>query len=366
VTGDRIQTRSSTIDRHRYAYLDGIRGVAAILVLVRHTGNFWHFGLYRSYLAVDLFFVLSGFVIAYAYDEKLREGKISTAQFVKIRLIRLYPVFLMSVFMCALVVTAGILFDPPGAAPSVAEIVPVIALTALYLPSRLSGSNDLFPLNGIYWSLFFELLINVVYAAVRRYLNTAVLLVVALSFGLAVALIAYAYGALSAGFTWGFGPIFSGFTRAAFGIFLGLLLFRLRGRFISRFGGLVRPWFAFFLVCALLASPSAGRFDAIVDWLAVALVFPLSILFASRPLSSRFEGLLLTLGSASYPIYVFHRPVGILITRAAGAVVNRHAPFSGVTLVIFLVFFSVWLERRIDIPVRRWLTDRYLRAVKNN
>jgi peptidoglycan/LPS O-acetylase OafA/YrhL len=346
--------------RNRYAYLDGIRGVAAILVLVRHTGNFWHFGFYRSYLAVDLFFILSGFVIAYAYDEKLRDGRISIAQFLKIRLIRLYPVFLMSVFMCALVVMAAMLFDPPGTASPIAEISGVIALTALYLPSHLSGSNDLFPLNAIYWSLFFELVINVVYAVARPWLNTRVLLIATLSFGLMVALIADAYGTLNVGFTWGSGPIFSGFARAAFGIFLGLLLFRLRGRFISRFGGLVNPWFAFLLICALLASPSAGRFDAIADWSAVALVFPLSILFASRPSSTRFEGLLLTLGSASYPIYVFHRPVSALITRAAGAVVNRYAPVTGVLLVIFLVLFSVWLERRIDIPVRRRLTDRFL------
>src|SRR6266567_7433463 len=214
---------------NRYAYLDGIRGVAAILVLVRHTGNFWHFGFHRSYLAVDLFFILSGFVIAYAYDEKLRDGKISIAQFVKIRLIRLYPVFLMSVLMCGVVVAAAVMFDPPGTAPSIAEIASVIVLTAMYLPSRLSGSNDLFPLNGIYWSLFFELLVNVLYAAVRPWLNTAVLVVAAASFGFMVALIAYGYGTLNVGFTWGIGPVFSGFVRAAFGIFLGLLLFRLRG-----------------------------------------------------------------------------------------------------------------------------------------
>jgi peptidoglycan/LPS O-acetylase OafA/YrhL len=345
---------------NRYIFLDGIRGLAAILVLVRHTGNFWHFAFYRSYLAVDLFFILSGFVIAYAYDGKLRDGKISLAQFLKIRLIRLYPVFLMSVFMCALVVLAAVLFDPPGTAPSMAEMAPVIALTALYLPSHLSGSDDLFPLNAIYWSLFFELVVNIVYAAVRPYLSTAVLLVLASSFGLMVASIAYEYGTLNVGFTWGFGAIFSGFARAAFGIFLGLLLFRLRGRFISRFGGLVNPWFAFFLICTLLASPSADRFDAIVDWLAVAVVFPLSILFASQPSSTRFEGLLLSLGSASYPIYVFHRPVSALISRAAGPVVGRYAPFTGVLLVIFLILFSVWLERRVDIPVRRRLTARFL------
>jgi peptidoglycan/LPS O-acetylase OafA/YrhL len=139
-----------------------------------------------------------------------------------------------------------------------------------------------------------------------------------------------------------------------------LLLFRLRGRFIGRFGGLVKPWLAFLLICAVLASPSAAGFDAVTDWLAVAVVFPLSILFASQPSSTRFEGLLLTLGSASYPIYVFHRPIGALLTRAAGAFVSRYAPLTGVLLVVFLVVFSVWLERRVDIPIRRRLTDRFL------
>jgi peptidoglycan/LPS O-acetylase OafA/YrhL len=346
--------------RHRYAYLDGIRGVAALLVLVRHTGNFWHFGFYRSYLAVDLFFVLSGFVIAYAYDEKLRDGKISMAQFVKIRLIRLYPVYVMSVFVCALVVLTALVLDPPGTAPSVAQVMPVIALTAIYLPSRLPGSVELFPLNGVYWSLFFELLVNVIYAAVRPRLSTAVLCLAASFFGSLLASVAFVYGTFNLGFTWGFGSLFSGFARAAFGILLGLLLFRLRARFIGRFGGLVRPWPAFLLVCAVLASPSADRLDAVMDWLAVAVIFPLAILFASQASSTKFEGLLLILGSASYPIYVFHRPAGALITRVAGAFVSRHAPLTGVLLVVLLVMFSVWLERRVDIPIRRRLSERFL------
>jgi peptidoglycan/LPS O-acetylase OafA/YrhL len=346
--------------RNRYAYLDGIRGVAAILILVRHTGNFWHFGFYRSYLAVDLFFILSGFVIAYAYDEKLRSGAISFTQFLKIRLIRLYPVFLMSLLLCAIVALDSMVFDQPSATPAPGEIARVIALTALYLPSHLSGSDELFPINAIYWSLLFELVVNVIYAMIRPCLNTIVLLVLVLVSGLSIAAVAIGYGTLNVGFTWGAATILSGFSRAAFGIFAGLLLFRLRGQFLNRFGGMVSPWAACILICFVLISPSIYRFDAVIDWLAVAFVFPVAILFASQTSSTRFEGLLVMLGSASYPIYVFHRPIAALITRSAGEPVTRCAPFSGVILVIFLITFSVWLERHVDVPVRRRLASRYV------
>jgi peptidoglycan/LPS O-acetylase OafA/YrhL len=352
--------RLSIVPRNRYAYLDGIRGLAAILVLVRHTGNFWHFGFYRSYLAVDLFFILSGFVIAYAYDEKLREGAISFTQFLKIRLIRLYPVFLMSLVMCAIVALISIFFDPPGTTGTPGEIAGVIALTALYLPSHLSGSDELFPINAIYWSLFFELVVNVIYAMIRPRLDTMVLSVLVLVFALTTAAAAIGYGTLNVGFTWGTAAILSGLSRASFGIFAGLLLFRLRGQFLDRFGGMLNPWVACILICFVLISPSIHRFDSVIDWLAVAWVFPVAILFASQSSSTRFEGLLVMLGSASYPIYVFHRPIGALITRAAGETATRCAPFSGMILVIFLIAFSVWLERHVDLPLRRRLASRYV------
>jgi peptidoglycan/LPS O-acetylase OafA/YrhL len=84
---------------NRYEYLDGIRTLAALFVVVRHTGEFFNFTFYRSYLAVDLFFILSGFVIASAYEKKLLNNTLSFNQFLSIRAIRLYPVYFASLLL---------------------------------------------------------------------------------------------------------------------------------------------------------------------------------------------------------------------------------------------------------------------------
>ena len=85
------------MNNKRYEILDGMRGIAALLVLTRHTTEFWTFTLHHSYLAVDLFFLLSGFVLASSYDISLRDRVLSVRRFIFLRLIRLYPLFLVSV-----------------------------------------------------------------------------------------------------------------------------------------------------------------------------------------------------------------------------------------------------------------------------
>ncbi|WP_374593252.1 acyltransferase family protein, partial [Aquabacterium sp.] len=93
----KILSRKYRGGMNRFVFLDGIRGLAALIVLTRHTYDFWGFKFFHGYLAVDLFFLLSGFVISSAYDRRLDEGAISRTDFVVIRLIRFYPVYLISI-----------------------------------------------------------------------------------------------------------------------------------------------------------------------------------------------------------------------------------------------------------------------------
>ena len=153
--------------RNRYAFLDGIRGIAAIFVLTRHTENYWNFSLYRSYLAVDLFFILSGFVISCAYDEKLKTGVISFKKFITIRLVRLYPAFLVSLVICSIILIFRTVSKHHENQMLLTEAVSLIIATAFFLPYKIGGNSDLFPINGPYWSLFFELVVNAIYAAAR-------------------------------------------------------------------------------------------------------------------------------------------------------------------------------------------------------
>jgi peptidoglycan/LPS O-acetylase OafA/YrhL len=212
---------SSQNHESRYAFLDGMRGLAAIIILTRHTGDFFHYGFFRSYLAVDLFFILSGFVIAHAYDEKLKNSEISLRKFLIIRLIRLYPMFFLSILLCSILLIIGDQFNQ-----NLQQNIKSILMSVLMLPSHLDGTPRLFPTNGAYWSLFFELVANFIYALARPFLNNFTLKIVVFSFFLLLANISYTQGNLNNGYDWGFESISAGFVRSIFGIFLGLILFR--------------------------------------------------------------------------------------------------------------------------------------------
>ena len=334
---------------HRFVLLDAVRGLAAVFVLFRHTVPYWQFGFYRSYLAVDLFFVLSGFVIAFAYDEKLKTGAMNLAQFLTTRLIRMYPVYLVSLALCVLVWS-----DHLGQAA-----VP-LAFAAFFLPWPIPRNPFFFGVNGPYWSLFFELAANFLYGLLRPFLSSRVLTAVLLISGTGIIVSAVITGNLDTGWLWGQVSILAGFSRSIFGVFLGLLLYR-HHEFLSRqVGRFVAPWVAFILVGLVLASPSAGIFNPIIDSLIVIVVFPALVLAASRHRSERGRTFLLILGSASYPLYVMHQQVGNIVQFLTGGIVKDGAPWSGIVFTIAMIALSASLERFFDVPVRRWLRKRFL------
>ncbi len=334
----------------RFVLLDALRGLAAAFVLLRHTGDFWQFGFYRSYLAVDLFFLLSGFVIAFAYDEKLGNKTLSLGQFVLLRLIRMYPVYLVSLVLCV-----GVWFNvlPQVALP--------FALALFFLPWPVGQLPFFFGVNGPYWSLFFELAANFLYGLLRPVLKTGVLAVVVAGAAAGVVAVALLYGNLDTGWQWSLFSAGAGLTRAVFGVFLGVLLFRFHVPLRALAGRLVSPWVGFLLVGLALASPSAGPFNPVVDTLVVLLLFPLLVLACSRYETGRGHRVLLLLGAASYPMYVFHQQTGVLLQAVTGNLATALAPWSGVVFLLALVVLSALVEKVFDLPVRRWLRSKLIR-----
>lgn len=333
----------------RFLLLDGIRGLAAVFVLLRHTLPFWTFGFPRSYLAVDLFFLLSGFVIAQAYDEKLRTRAMSFGDFVKVRLIRMYPMYLLSLALCAWVWLGH--WEHAW--------LPLLA-ALFFLPGIMPGTDFLFPTNGPYWSLMFELVVNFVYAAIRRWLTTPVLVVIVTAAGAGLAVSAWLGGNLDMGWTWGVRTLSGGAARAFFGIFLGLLLHRFHDRWSPVIGRWLSPWVAFVLVGVALASPDAGALNGLVDFVLVVGLFPVLILAASRYTGGKAQGIAIVLGAASYPIYVLHQQVGLIFQSFTGSLVRNTAPWSGFLFVAALIVLSLVLEKVFDLPVRRWLKKKLL------
>jgi peptidoglycan/LPS O-acetylase OafA/YrhL len=345
---------------NRYTFLDGVRGIAAIFVFTRHASDFWGWRPYRSYLAVDLFFLLSGFVIAYAYDERLRNKTMSTRQFLLTRLIRLYPVFLLSVVLSSIVMIGKSEMGTQEH-PAFGEILGVFALTALFLPARMQGSVQLFPLNGPYWSLFYELVTNTLYALLVPILNTYTLAFIVAGSLVAISFGAVLHGNLDMGLYWGLASNAAGLFRSTFGIFLGLLIYR-NTKFLTRyFGGLVSPWYGVLGMALVLATPMFARFNAEMDLLAVAVIFPLCLILASQDRPSRMDPVFLVLGSASYPIYVLHVPIIALISFSIAGRIGYFPPVGGAVLLAGIVALSVWIVKIYDLPARKWLSKRLLK-----
>ena len=170
-----------------YELLDGLRGIAALLVLVYHIFEGYAFAesvngagsglittLNHGHIAVDFFFILSGFVVSYAYDD--RWGKMSLGSFFKRRLIRLHPMLVMG----ALIGVAAFAFvgfekwDASFASPlwvAGAFFLTIFMIPAVPgLPYEVRGNGEMFPLNGPGWSLFFEYIGNILYALfIRRF-----------------------------------------------------------------------------------------------------------------------------------------------------------------------------------------------------
>jgi len=365
---------NNTVANHaRFPVLDALRGCAAIFVAQRHLADdFWAGnGFFRTYLAVDLFFVLSGFVIAAAYSSRLESGKLSAKQFMLVRWIRLYPMY----FLATLLAIVAVVPSVRAAVSHGGHVWAVLAMTSMatlvFLPSHWMGGILLFSLNGPFWSLFFELIINSAYAVTAKAMNTTRLIFVILGALVLMILLALAIDTgLDSGWGWAWPHVFIGVARALFGIGAGILLFRMRpglmraARMTAKFpvflGALV-PLATVILV--MMATPSMHAFDVPFDIFVCVVVFPLSVLLATF-IDWTNRGFLLLcsiLGSISYPIYLLHVPVGKLIQTLAPTLGETYPATAGWVVLAFLMTLSYAAEKVYEIPVRRWLNQHVLR-----
>jgi peptidoglycan/LPS O-acetylase OafA/YrhL len=339
--------------KRKFVWLDGLRGFAAAMVLTRHTPAFWGTTFFHSYLAVDLFFILSGFVIAHSYEEALATGRMSAREFILTRLVRLYPMYLFA-FAFAVLVRWG---TPSSHAGDELTLMSV-AQGALLVP-RIDGGT-MFPILGVTWSLFFEIVVNVGYVVLRHRLDGRRLLVLVACSGLIAGLLAIRLHGMDYGWQGTWPRLMAGLVRSGFGIFFGVWLYRSR----DGLAGLRRPGLAWVGVAAVglvLALPSFGMADGYIDALAAWVVFPASVLMlAGSDATPATTRLLLLLGQASYPLYLLHSTVGGVISDVLPVAVRRFAPLSGVVFVVGMVVLCAAFERTVDARWRRALRSLIL------
>jgi peptidoglycan/LPS O-acetylase OafA/YrhL len=365
-----LQTKS------HFQILDGLRGVAALIVVMFHTFEVYSKGdhtkqiLNHGYLAVDFFFLLSGFVVAYAYDD--RWGKMSQWEFYKRRLIRLQPMVIMGS-----VIGAALFYFQTGPAFSLVSATPVWKMLLVMLvgftlvpllPSMdIRGWHEMHPLDGPAWSLFLEYVANILYAVgLRKLSNKALGIFVLLSAGLLVHLaMTSPHGDLIGG--WSIDPkqLHIGFARLLYPFFAGVLLMRTGKRIHVRGGFAICS----LLVIAALCMPRIGGsqplwMNGLYDSLCVIVLFPIIVAMGAGERSGgriqdRVSKLL---GEISYPLYITHYPLIYIYTAwvIRDKVPAGRGAVGGVLLFVASVTIAYACLKLYDEPVREWLGRRFL------
>lgn len=354
MTGARLP---NTVDggKHTFLSLDAMRGVAALFVLLSHTtGTFTKVDFVPvAYVAVDIFFVLSGFVIAYSYEDKLRGG-MSALDFMTRRAIRLYPLYLAGLALAIAAAAADLVVGKEAIAPG--SLAASVGLEAMFLPSPFGDVlRNLYPLNPVAWSLFFELLINAAYVLFFPLLSNRVLAGVIAAAGAMLAVMVLCGVHLSYG--WGWDNAWVAAPRVMFGFTAGVLICRLRPLAPKRVVAL-GPTAPLALLMLMLGAPLAIAGQPVVLGF-ILLGAPMLVILASNvEPGARLRPAFMLLGSISYALYVLHFPLLSMtgwISRHLGAPVLVSIP----AVVVVLVVFSALMDRYFDRPVRRELTRRW-------
>ena len=264
--------------------MDGLRGVAAVMVVIFHR-RFWIPGFehWHGYLAVDFFFILSGFVIGHAYGERLASGRMSMLDFVIARVIRLYPL----IFLGAVLGTLGLVIE--GIEKSwlglVVRALVAMPLAILALPQPFLDLP--FSTNQPVWSLFFEIIANLAYVALIPRLSTRTIAVATAGLGIALAAMLASSGEMNFGYEWS--TMGQGLMRVAFPFTFGVLIQRLFAAGRLYVPGLP-AWVLAPLLIGLLSVPVQGTklYEMLFTILTVFILFPFLVASASNDKPSNF------------------------------------------------------------------------------
>lgn len=344
-----------TLEKERFLTLDGLRGVAAVCVLVTHCAPLFGFDPINAALAVDFFFCLSGFVIAHSYGSRLRNG-MTAGQFMRIRTVRLYPLYLLGLTLAVAAALAGFRFDWEALSPSQLGITLPFALVML----PVFVSTFLFPFNAPTWSLFFEMVANAAYGVLHRFAEKPVWMAAGLALsGIGLSVFALHYGSADVG--WQTDKRFvGGLFRVTYSFLAGIAVHAAHRRLRTRF--LLSPWaLAAILFMILLSSTSAGL-QAAFQLICIVFVFPAIVYVGAGVTFTRYiPNLLKTLGASSYALYALHWPLYEIVDRGSLKIfdlpLERFAPWSGWLFLLLALSIAAAADSLFDRPVRRRITQ---------
>ena len=382
MSNSKISAAAFADTKPHYDLLDGLRGVAALMVIFYHVFEAFATSpidqrFNHGYLAVDFFFILSGFVIGYAYDDRWKT--MTTKDFIKRRLIRLHPMVVLGAVLGVIAFCIQGCEKWDGTQVSISMVMLALLINLFLIPAvpgsgpEIRGNGEMYPLNGPSWSLFFEYIGNIMYALFIRRMSTKALtaLVVLAGIGLASFAIFNFSGAghLGVGWTMEEYNLIGGFLRVLFSFSIGLLMSRVfkpipvKGAF----------WICSLAIVVLLSMPYVGNGEAlwmngIYDSVCAILIFPMLVyLGASGKTTDKHSARICKfLGDISYPLYMVHYP---LIYLYFGWVKKENLTFAeawpeALAIVIGSIVLAYISLKLYDEPVRRYLTKRFLQVRK--
>ena len=366
--------------KNHFEILDGLRGVAAVMVVIFHLFDAFSGDnhlikiINHGYLAVDFFFLLSGFVIGYAYND--RWNKMSLKVFLKRRLIRLHPMVIMGMVIGAICFYFGaspILFPQLSQVPFWKVLLTMfVGFTLLPLPTSMDirGWGEMHPLNGPAWTLFFEYVGNILYGVfIRRISNTFLSLLVFLSACVLIHLaITSPNGDVFGGWSIEPAQFRIGITRLLFPFLAGVLLSRLKkpSRIKNAFA------LSVLMIIVVLSLPRVGGtenlwLNGLYESFSIVILFPLIVYIGASGEIKNVVSLKICrfFGNISYPIYIIHFP---LIYIYSAWVVDNDISLQngwpmGLLLLVVTVLMALACLKFYDIPVRKWLTKRFITKI---
>lgn len=379
----RISAAAFADTKPHYELLDGLRGVAALLVVFYHIFEGLSFAaggtlittINHGYLAVDFFFILSGFVIGYAYDDRL--GKtMSLGNFFKRRLIRLHPMIVMGAVIGAVTfcIQGSVQWD--GTKITTSMVMLALLCAMFFIPAvpgvryEVRGNGEMFPLNGPSWSLFFEYIGNILYALFIHRLSKKALAILVGILGVFLAWFALfdvsGYGMIGVGWTLDSVNFLGGSLRMLFPFTMGMLLSRhfrpmqIRGAF----------WICSIVLLLLFCVPyieSNGpiSLNGLFEAVCILFVFPILVWIGAsgKTTDKRSTQICKFLGDISFPLYAVHYPLMYLFY--AWLIDNKLYTFGEVwptTLMVYIgsILLAYLCLKCYDEPARRWLTKKFM------
>lgn len=354
-----------------------------MIVVIFHLCEAWNGGdhfrqmISHGYLAVDFFFMLSGFVVAYAYDDRWQpangRARMTVWDFFKRRLIRLQPMVVMGTVLGALLFyqSASPKLFPLVAGTPVSRLILIALIGCTLIPLPISmdirGWQEMHPLDGAGWSLVFEYVANITYALGLRKLSNRVLLVLA---GLsAVFLTQYLVqtprGDITGGWSVNALELKIGFARLFYPFLAGMLLQRLHLRLHVRNAFL---WCSLLLILTFalprFGTPTTLWKNGLYEAAMVILVYPVIVAMgAGEQIHGRVATQLCRFsGAISYPLYITHYALIYVYTAWVydGKLTHAQGVAWGAGVFVTAVGIAYASLKLYDEPVRRWMTRRFL------